>query len=111
MSAKIRFHLDESVNPRIAYALEAMGIDVTTSLTTGLRGAGDDKQWEFAVRNGRVLITHDEDFLSIAAKNPEHPGMIFCKQEGHSLGAIIVECSSVHGNYSDEEMKGRIEYI
>src|SRR5947207_638808 len=111
MSEHIRFHLDESVNPRIAKALEAMGIDVTISKTLNLRGAEDTKQWEFAKREGRVLITHDDDFLRIAARDPEHPGMIFCKQEGHSLGAIIVQCALVHGNNSAAEMRGRIEFV
>ena len=111
MSEKIRFHLDESVNPRIAKALEAMGIDVTISQSVNLRGAKDNQQWEFAKREGRTLITHDSDFLRIASRETSHPGIIFCKQEGHSLGAIIVECASVHSSYSPEEMRGKIEFI
>ncbi len=111
MSEKIRFHLDESVNSRIAKALEAMGIDITVSKAVKLRGTPDEKQWEYATREGRVLITHDDDFLRIASRNPDHPGLIYCKQEGHSLGAIIMECASVHGNNSVEEMRGRVEFI
>ncbi len=111
MSEPIRFHLDESVNSRIAKALEAMGIDITTSTKTGLRGAEDTKQWEFAKREHRVLITHDDDFLRIAARDPDHSGLIYCKQEGHSLGAIIVERASIQSSCSAEEMNGRIEFI
>jgi predicted nuclease of predicted toxin-antitoxin system len=96
MSEKIRFHLDESVNPRIGYALQAMGIDVTISKAVGLRGAADEEQWEYANLNGRVLLTHDDDFLRIASQNPNHSGLIFRKQLGHSLGAIIVECASMY---------------
>ncbi len=111
MSRPIRFHLDESVNSRVAKALEAMGIDVTTSNKTGLRGSEDTKQWEFAKREHRVLITHDDDFLRIAARNADHPGLIYCKQAGHSLGAMIVECASIQSSRSADEMNGKIEFI
>jgi len=38
MSARIKYHLDEHIDPDIAKALLRHGIDVTTTLDAGLRG-------------------------------------------------------------------------
>ena len=37
MTERIRFHLDEHVDPDVARALRRYGIDVTTTVETGLR--------------------------------------------------------------------------
>ena len=37
MADRIRFHLDEHVDPAIATALRRAGIDVTTTVEAGLR--------------------------------------------------------------------------
>lgn len=48
MAERIRFHLDEHIDPDIAAALRRHGVDVTTTVDAGLRTAGDDAQLEFA---------------------------------------------------------------
>ena len=111
MAKQIRFHLDENVNPQIAKALEKMGIEVSISSMSALRTSADEDQWDFVKREGRVLITHDSDFLRLASNDGDHPGIIFCKQKDHSLGKIILECSSIHANVLPQEMRGRVEYI
>lgn len=59
---RIRFHLDENVDPVIAIALRRYGIDVTTTVEAGLRTADDESQLAFAKRESRVVVTHDDDF-------------------------------------------------
>jgi hypothetical protein len=44
----IRFLLDEHMDPDIAAALRACGIDITTTLEQGLAGQDDQKQMERA---------------------------------------------------------------
>lgn len=58
---EIKYHLDESVNNAIANGLRLRGIDVTTSKAAGLVGATDPEQLHYANREGRVLVTHDDD--------------------------------------------------
>jgi hypothetical protein len=41
MADRIRFHLDEHVDPAIASALRRAGIDVTTTIGAGLRTKDD----------------------------------------------------------------------
>jgi hypothetical protein len=48
VAERIRFHLDEHMDPDIAAALRRHGIDVTTTVEVGLRSANDDSQFEYA---------------------------------------------------------------
>lgn len=47
MSERIRFHLDENVDPIIALGLRRYGIDVTTTNDVGLRTQSDEVQLGF----------------------------------------------------------------
>ncbi len=71
----IRFHLDESVRTAIAVGLRSHGIDVTTTAEADLIGASDDGQIAYALGEARVIVTHDHDFLALAAGGIEHPGV------------------------------------
>ena len=55
MADRIRFHLDEHVDPAIAIALRRAGIDVTTTVEVGLRTKDDAAHLEFARSEGRVI--------------------------------------------------------
>lgn len=48
MPERIRFHLDENVNPNIGLALRRAGANVTTSQDEHLLAANDVMQLEFA---------------------------------------------------------------
>lgn len=65
---RIRFHLDENVDPDIADALRRYGVDVTTTDEVQLRTRGDPAHGEHAQRESRVILTHDADFLRLAPR-------------------------------------------
>ena len=62
MTERIRFHLDENVDPDVARALRRHGIDVTTSVEVGMLTTEDVAQLAYALEEGRVIVTHDADF-------------------------------------------------
>ena len=72
MSERLRFHLDENVDPDVALALRRQGIDVTVTREMGLLGQPDEVQLAFACQQGRVIVTHDTDFLRLASQNAAH---------------------------------------
>jgi predicted nuclease of predicted toxin-antitoxin system len=111
MPGEVTFHLDENVDPDIADGLRTHGIDTTTTNEVSLLGASDPTQFDYAQRTGRVLVTHDTDFLRIAAMTAEHCGIVFAKQEGYSIGKIVLDCISLYHQFSAEDMKGRVEYL
>jgi predicted nuclease of predicted toxin-antitoxin system len=108
---KIRFHLDEQVDPEIAVQLRRRGIDVTTTVEVGLRTCSDEYQLDFIRQQKRVIFTHDQDFLIIASRTSDHPGIVYCKQKTRSLGGIVEGLVLIYEVYTAEEMVGRIEYL
>ena len=62
---RVRFQLDEHVSPAIARALRRRGIDAITAREADLLGAPDAEPLAHAHAQGRVMVTQDDDFLSL----------------------------------------------
>ena len=77
MADRIRFHLDEHVDPAIATALRRAGINVSTTIEAGLRTKNDESHLQFARAEERVIVTRDHDFLCFAAQIGDHRGIVF----------------------------------
>jgi predicted nuclease of predicted toxin-antitoxin system len=67
----LRFKLDENLSPEGSVLLEAAGHEVTTVRQESLGGAPDEDIAEACRREGRCLITADEDFAQIVEYPPE----------------------------------------
>ena len=89
MPRTLRFHLDENCHPAIADGLRRRGIDVTTTIDTKLLGADDRTQAAYALKEGRVIITQDQDFLRLNASGEPHAGIAYCKKDTKSIGEMI----------------------
>ncbi len=111
MAERIRFHLDEHVDPDIARALRRYGIDVTTTAEAGLRTSDDAAHLDFIRREGRVVVTHDADFLRYAAQSRDHPGIAYCHMGARSMGEIIRSLILIYEVLTPEEMAGHVEYL
>ncbi|MBD2504366.1 DUF5615 family PIN-like protein [Anabaena azotica] len=111
MSNRIQFHLDENVDPDVALALRRHGINVTTAREMGLLGQPDEVQLAFACEQGRVIVTHDTDFLRLASQSTSHWGVAFCQKNTRSLGEIIRSLILIYEVLSPDEMRGWIEYL
>jgi predicted nuclease of predicted toxin-antitoxin system len=110
LADRIRFHLDEHVDPVIAKALRRAGIDVTTTNEAGLRTKDDETHLIFARTEGRVIVTRDQDFLRFANVAADHAGVAFYTS-GQTLREIIESLILIHEVMSPSEMTGHIEYI
>jgi predicted nuclease of predicted toxin-antitoxin system len=108
---RIRFHLDENVNGAVALGLRRYGVDVTTTQVVGLMGQIDEIQLQFIQREDRVLFTQDVDFLIIASRNFDHPGIIFCKKDTRSIGEVIEGLRLIYEVFTPDEMRGRVEFL
>jgi hypothetical protein len=58
-----------------------------------------------------VIFTQDEDFLIIASRTSDYPGIAYCKQGTRSIGQIIESLVLIYEVYTPEEMIGRIEFL
>ena len=111
MTDRIRFHLDEHVDPDIAGALRQHGIDVTTTIEVNLRTSDDLAHIDFARREGRVIVSHDADFLCLASRSSDHPGIAYCHMGSRPKGQIIRSLILIYEVLTPEEIAGRVEYL
>ena len=107
----IRFHLDENVRTAIAVGLRSHGIDVTTTAEAELMGASDDEQITYALSEFRVIMTHDDDFLALAAGGIEHPGVCYCHQQKYSIGELLRALLLVNECCTQDELLGHVEFL
>lgn len=107
----IRFHLDEHLAKLVAHALCQYGFDVTRPSEVGLLSADDPEQLEFATSEGRVLVTHDDDFLRLHAQGIDHAGIVFCHLNKYTPSQLQFMLRLVGECYTADEMRGRVEYL
>jgi predicted nuclease of predicted toxin-antitoxin system len=107
----VRFHLDQHVSRKIAAALRKRGIDVTTTGDAGLQGAHDLAHLAFALAENRVIVTQDADFLRRDAEGVPHAGIAFCRQGTRTIGQMISHLALMHELYSDDDVRGRVEFL
>ena len=108
---EIKYHLDESVANAIANGLQHRGIDVTTSKAAGLIGASDPEQLDYARREGRVLVTHDDDFLRIHATGAEHAGIAYAHQKPLTIGQTVLALVALRRDESGESVAGHVKFL
>jgi predicted nuclease of predicted toxin-antitoxin system len=110
MADRIRFHLDEHVDPAIATALRRAGIDVTTTNEAGLRTKSDEAHLDFARAEARVIVTRDQDFLRNARGASDHSGIVFYSAN-QSIREIIEGLILIYEVLTPNEMERRVEYL
>jgi len=111
MPEKIRFHLDENVSMAIARSLRKRGIDVSTTPELNLIQATDENQLDFARKEGRVLVTHDSDFLRLHDQGFSHSGIVYCKLGSRTIGQIIKSLLLIYEILEPDEMTNSVEFL
>jgi predicted nuclease of predicted toxin-antitoxin system len=108
---EICFHLDENVEQAVAQGLRRRGIDVTTAEDVGLVHAADEAHLVFAHGGGRVLFTHDRDFLVMHQRGVPHSGIAYCHIQARSIGQQVRALVALHLARTAEEMKNAVEFL
>lgn len=109
--ARVRFQLDEHVANAVAHALRRRGIDVLTAHEAGLLGAPDAEYLSSARRAGRVLVTHDGDFLRLHQQGAPHAGIAYSEQGTRSIGQLIAYVVLIYEALETDEIAGRVEFV
>jgi hypothetical protein len=107
----IRFPLDDPIPTAVALGLRRRGIDVTTTEDAGLSGADDQAHIALAVSQGRVIVTHDDDFLVLHSRGVRHAGIAYCHQGSRSVGDFLRSLLLLHECLAPEEMENRLEFL
>jgi predicted nuclease of predicted toxin-antitoxin system len=103
--------LDEHVPSAVAQALRRRGIDVLTAGEAGLLSAADDEYLARSYSEGRVLVTHDGDFLRFHHEQQQHAGIAYCEQGARSIGQLVSGLVLIFELLEPSEMVGRVEFL
>ena len=87
---ELRFYLDENVPTEVARQLRQSGIDAVSAGDLNLLGTSDLDHLRQATADGRVLCTHDQDFLRLAAEGAAHTGIVFLPQARGGIGMSAI---------------------
>jgi len=83
-------YCDESIWIPVADGLRRRGWTVRTAREEGRLGDPDREQLRHAVENDWVLLTFDDDFLSLVeGQGLEHAGLIYVQQAGRQIGDVV----------------------
>lgn len=83
-------YCDESIWIPVADGLRRRGWTVHTVRDEGRLGDTDREHLSHAVENDWLLVTFDDDFLSLAeGSGLEHAGIIFVEQAGRDIGGVV----------------------
>jgi len=85
-----RLLTDENIDPAVTAHLRQAGFDVIDAGQAELRGGADQQLLEFALREQRVIVTHDSDFGTLAVhQNQSLVGIIYLRP-GHIDPAFTI---------------------
>lgn len=83
-------YCDESVWMPVAKGLRQRGWKVKTAHEEGTLGDTDREQLELAKKKKDILLTFDDDFLSLVEKEDlEHSGIIYVSQSNKKIGDVV----------------------
>lgn len=88
----LKFYTDTHVSKAVAVQLREMGVDIIRCEEVDMATASDLAHLEYAVRDGRTMVTRDADFLRLHAKwlaeGKPHSGIMFLEDHLQGKGSV-----------------------
>jgi len=94
----------------IVNGVRRRGVDILTSQDANMETASDPEQLEFARQQGRVLVTHDADFLRLHAAGSVHAGIVFIRQRRGGVGELIAGLVET-ARLAADQVAGTVTYL
>jgi len=83
-------YCDESIWIPVADGLRRRGWTVYTVRGQDRLGDTDREHLSYALENDWLLVTFDDDFLSLVeTENLDHAGIIYVRQAGRDIGDVV----------------------
>ena len=110
MSEPIKFYMDEHIPKAVTEGLRRRGVDVLTAQEAGMLGASDQDHLALAVKEKRVLLTRDADFLRMHATGERNHGIVFVPHNVQ-VGSILRGLMVLFDVLTAEDMIGHVEFL
>lgn len=107
--ARVKFLTDEHI-PNAVASGRARGIDAATAAQARLRGTDDTSFLARAKADGRVVLTHDPDFLRLHAAGVPYAGIVYAPHET-PIGDLIRGALLIAELLDAAEMMNHIEFL
>jgi len=99
-----------SISTAVAEGLRRRGVNVLTVQEAGKTGLSDRGQLAFALSEGRVMVTMDSDFLTLAVEGVSHAGIGYANPR-RSIGELIRALMLLSDVLTPTEMTNQVEYL
>jgi predicted nuclease of predicted toxin-antitoxin system len=86
----VKFLVDNQLPLALKRALAEAGFDCEHVFELGMHRASDADIWQYAISNGRVLISKDEDFVNLINATPDEGQLIWIRL-GNCRNEILIE--------------------
>lgn len=113
----IRVYTDEDVNVHLVRQLQALGYDIVSCRDEGnaAQGHGDEWQLQFAVRQGRAILTYNiADFMALdtawKASGRRHHGIIVA-ENSTPIGQLVRRTRHHLDTVSPEYQRNMLLYL
>jgi predicted nuclease of predicted toxin-antitoxin system len=99
----IRFLLDEDTEEQLATKLQKAGYDAVRVVNVDALGPGSDdtEVRDYARKTGRIIITYDDDLLSLDPDS--HPGVFFLTDQRISTYQLFSGIQTKLERYPDKD--------
>lgn len=102
-------YCDESIWIPVADGLRQRGWTVHTARGEGKLGEPDRDQLSYAQEQDWLLLTFDDDFLSLVeGSGLEHAGLVYVRQAGRDIGDVV---KAVDAHLAEREDDRGIHYV
>ena len=90
-----RFLVDAQLPPLLARHLANSGHEAEHVVDVGLSAARDRDIWDYALAHGAVLITKDEDFVTMRALNARGPAVVWVRLGNTTRRELLIRFSAI----------------
>ena len=108
-------YMDQHIPRAVTFGLRQRGIDVLTAYEDDSAALADQLLLDRATSLGRILFSHDEDFLIEAQRRQRlglrFGGLIYAHQLRVSIGQTIDDLELIARTCSREELAQLVAYI
>jgi predicted nuclease of predicted toxin-antitoxin system len=94
----VRFLVDAQLPPLLARHLASSNHEAEHVADIGLSTARDRDIWGYALSHGAVLITKDEDFVTMRAFNTKGPAIVWVRLGNTTRRELLAHFSAVQAS-------------